>query len=281
MITNSAPPQDHVILPDATVAAARAEAELEAGEAAAVGDLVAVRRETDETVAVRFGAQLEGYRGWEWSVTVATVDPDRPTISEVVLLPGPEALLAPEWVPWQERVEAGDLGAGDLLPTAPDDPRVVPAYVQSDDPAVEEVAHELGIGRVRVMSRQGRLEAARRWHRGEFGPRDPIAKAAPATCATCAFFLPLAGLLGAGFGACGNRYSPADGHVVDIEFGCGAHSEVVVDSRSASGAGSTVVDELILEVHQHDDGPDDTDDTDADTDDTDSDADTDDTDSVG
>jgi len=33
-------------------------------------------------------------------------------------------MLAPDWVPWSDRIQAGDLGVGDLLPTAADDPRL-------------------------------------------------------------------------------------------------------------------------------------------------------------
>ena len=74
-------------------------------------------------------------------------------MSEVVLIPGPEALVAPGWVPWEQRIRPGDLGVGDLLPAPEDDPRLVPGYVASDDPAVEEVAREIGLGRERVLSR--------------------------------------------------------------------------------------------------------------------------------
>jgi hypothetical protein len=44
-----------------------------------------------------------------------------------VLLPGPDSLLAPPWVPWTERVRPGDLKAGDLMPASADDERLVPA----------------------------------------------------------------------------------------------------------------------------------------------------------
>ena len=153
----------------------------------------------------------------------------------MVLLPGEHALLAPDWVPWGERIRPGDLGVGDLLPAAPDDARLVPAYLLSDDPAVEEVATELGLGRVRVMSREGRLDVAEEWHEGQFGPADDMATAAPAHCLSCAFLLPLAGSLGALFGACGNSYGPAAGRVVDVGYGCGAHSEVAVRMPLAVG----------------------------------------------
>lgn len=232
---------------------ARIEAGDEAGDAATVGALLDVFADGDGVVTARFAADVEGYRGWQWSVTVAVIDPAHPTVSEVVLLPGPGALLAPEWVPWKHRVRSGDLGVGDLLPPAPDDARIVPAYVQSDDPAVEELAHEVGIGRVRVLSREGRDDAAERWHSGEFGPDDDMAKHAPGRCATCAFFVPLAGSLGGAFGVCANEFAPADGRVVDVDYGCGAHSESTLRAHAAPAA-DAVIDELRLEVHRRGDG---------------------------
>jgi hypothetical protein len=128
-------------------------------------------------------------------------------------------------VPWHDRLRPGDLGPGDLLPKIEDDPRLVPAYVLSDDPEVAAVAFELGLGRVHVLSRDGRLDAAQRWHDGDSGPDAPMARQAPARCGTCGFCLPVEGSLRAAFGVCGNEMSPADGRVVSVEFGCGAHSE--------------------------------------------------------
>lgn len=251
---DDARPEDGVTLlvDDGTREVARREAVVEAGDAAAVGQLVDAVADGDDVVTVRFSAELEGYRGWRWSVTLSVLDPARPTVSEVVLLPGPDALLAPAWVPWEERVRSGDLGVGDLMPPAPDDERIVPAYLQSDDPAVEELAREVGLGRVRVLSRVGRAEAAERWHTGTFGPDDEMARHAPGTCATCAFFVPLAGALGAGFGVCANDISPADGRVVDVAYGCGAHSEATVHRPAASATGDNVLDELRLDVFVRD-----------------------------
>ena len=238
-----------VELDDAALLVARAAAVDEAGGPDLVGDAVDVYAEDLVAVTARFQALLDGYRGWLWSVTIALLDAGHPTVSEVVLLPGPDALMAPAWVPWEQRIRSGDLGVGDLLPPAPDDARLVPAYLQSDDPAVEEVSQELGIGRVRVLSRQGRDEAAERWHEGAFGPDDDMAVHAPGHCVTCAFYLPLAGSLGQGFGACGNEFSPADGRVVDAGYGCGAHSEAISTRPARSATTDTVVDELRLEVH--------------------------------
>lgn len=196
-----------------------------------VGEHLGTVVEGDRLVTHLFECGLPGYRGWRWAVTVARASRSKHvTVCEAVLLPGPDALRALDWVPWDERLKPGDLGVGDLLPTAPDDPRLVPGYVFSDDPAVEEAAWELGLGRSRVMSMEGRLEAAQRWYEGEHGPDAPIAVSAPrsARCGTCGFWLPLAGALRQAFGVCGNLYAPDDGSVVSVDHGCGAHSEVLL-----------------------------------------------------
>ena len=171
------------------------------------------------------------------------------TICEVALLPGPEALRAPEWVPWQDRLKPGDLGVGDLLPTPPDDERLAPGYVLSDDPAVEETSWEIGLGRVRVLSREGRLDAAQRWYDGDHGPNAPISVAAPyaARCGSCGFYLQLAGSLRQAFGVCGNEYAPDDAQVVTVDHGCGAHSEVLVEQAQAVDELPTVFDDSEVE----------------------------------
>jgi hypothetical protein len=214
--------------PDPMLAAAIDEARAAAVDVGGehVGDHLGVHAEGDRIVTHAFAATASGYSGWYWAVTLARAPRAKSaTVSEVVMLPGAGALLAPAWLPWHERLQPGDLGAGDLLPAAPDDPRIVPAYLASDDPAVEEVAFELGLGRKRLMSREGRLDAAARWQAGDGGPDTAMARQAPARCGTCAFLLPLAGSLRAGFGVCGNEVTPVDGRVVSVEYGCGAHSE--------------------------------------------------------
>ncbi|MEV6877125.1 DUF3027 domain-containing protein [Amycolatopsis sp. NPDC051128] len=221
---------------------------LEHAPAEQLGAHVGVTREDAVTASHLFEAQVPGYGGWRWSVTVALAGDDEPvTVSEVVLVPGPDALVAPPWVPWERRVRAGDLGVGDIFPTDENDPRLAPAYLQSDDPAVEEVAHEAGLGRVHVLSRLGRSEAAARWHGGEFGPRSDMARSAPDVCGTCGFFVPLAGSLRGVFGVCSNDIAPADGHVVDVEYGCGAHSEVEVELTSSVPVAELVYDDSLLD----------------------------------
>ncbi|GAA4793313.1 hypothetical protein GCM10023200_31440 [Actinomycetospora chlora] len=225
------------------------------GDAGQVGDVVAVRPEdVPDAATVYFAAEKPGYRGWYWAVTVAGPDGDV-TVSEVVLLPGPDSVVAPAWVPWTERLRAEDLGPGDLLPVEEDDERLVPAHAALDPdeeegaeadaagPGVREVGDELGMGRPRVMSREGRLDAAVRWSDGDFGPGTEMARAASAHCGTCGFYLPVAGSLRAAFGVCGNGNVPADGHVVHAEYGCGGHSELQVDSGSIVAVADLVYDD--------------------------------------
>lgn len=238
----------------AAVDLARAAAEDVAG-ADAVGEFQRVIAEADRVVTHVFACGLSGYRGWEWAVTVARASRSREvTISETVLLPGEGALLAPEWLPWSERIQPGDLGVGEILPTAEDDPRLDPGYVTQprdvidggeaeaepdlDPPTV--VAYELGLGRVHVLSAYGRDDATTRWYEGDRGPTAPIAQAAPGQCSTCGYLVPLAGQLRSMFGVCANAWSPDDGQVVSYDHGCGAHSEASV--QTDRGLGETVID---------------------------------------
>ena len=227
---------------------ARQAAQDEAGQRC-VGAHVALQPEEGGAATHLFEAVLPGYHGWRWAVTVASAGPGtRGTGSEVVLLPGPDALIAPAWLPWTQRVRAGDLGVGDLLPTDPADPRLVPGYLIDDDPPVEALSPELGLGRARVLSREARLGLLERWRDGEHGPDSEMARSAPAPCAGCGFYLPLSGLLGAALGACGNELAPADGQVVHAEFGCGAHSEIQVDIGLSVPVAELVYDDAELEL---------------------------------
>ena len=202
-----------------------------------VGEHLGQEAEDAKVVTHYFACRRTGYRGWRWSVTVARAPRQKTiTVDEVVLLPGDEAILAPAWVPWRERIKPGDLGPGDLLPTEEDDPRLVPAFTGADelpDPrAVKEVAEELGLGRPRVLSPEGRDLAAERWYDGTHGPDAPIAESAPGACGTCGFLVRLSGPLGTLFGACANAYANDDGRVVSLDHGCGAHSEAKIGKRN-------------------------------------------------
>jgi hypothetical protein len=218
-------------VPDEVAAAAVdvARAAAEADEPGLVGAHLGVSADDLRVVTHYFATLDPAYRGWRWAVTVARAPRAKSvTVDDVVLLPGDEALLAPEWVPWSERLRPGDLGVGDLLPTAADDPRLAPTFLTTDDEAESDVAFELGLGRERVLSYDGRLDAVDRWYAGEPGPEAAMARSAPAACATCGFFVPLSGALRQAFGACANEMAPDDSRVVSVDHGCGAHSQAVV-----------------------------------------------------
>jgi hypothetical protein len=202
-----------------------------------VGEHIDVVADDDRVVTHRFVSNAPGYRGWQWAVTVARAPRARSvTIDEIAMLPGADALVAPAWVPWSQRVEPGDLGVGDVLPTTDDDPRLAPGWsglddlaAASDEPGLRPVGWELGIGRRRVLSPEGRDDATSRWLQGDTGPKAPMARSAPDSCSTCGFLMPIGGPTGSAFGVCANAMSPADGRVVALAFGCGAHSEAVVE----------------------------------------------------
>lgn len=222
----------------------------ETGRPEWVGDHLGTQVEDTRVVTHLFGCLDPAYPGWHYAVTVArAARAKRVTVNESVLLPGPDALLAPEWLPWKERLRPGDLGVGDLLPSPADDERLTPGYAQvaedeiSEDGDDKQMLWELGLGRARVLSEIGREEAAQRWYSGESGPHSPIANAAPAKCATCGFMVPLAGELRQMFGVCANEYAPDDGRVVSLDHGCGAHSEAALPENGSSPL-APVVDEL-------------------------------------
>jgi hypothetical protein len=224
--------------------------------AAQVGRHLGVQAEGERIVTHLFDCADPAYTGWRWAVTVVRAPRAKAvTVSETVLLPGPGALLAPDWVPWHDRLRPGDLGVGDLLPAPPDDERLVSLVALEGDDAVtdwfdgdpdtgpSEPAELPAPGRSRVLSAIGRENASERWYASEHGPRTPLAHAAPAHCVSCGFFVPLSGELGRLFGACANAYAPDDGRVVSADHGCGAHSESMADAVAARAV-APVIDEF-------------------------------------
>jgi hypothetical protein len=244
-----------------------------------VGEHLGVEADGDRIATHLFACLDPAYTGWRWAVTVTRASRAKTvTVSESLLLPGPDSLLAPDWVPWRDRVRPGDVGVGDLLPASDDDERLVPEAVLEGDEGVldwDDTAPwdaalptidpppgspvtgfrpsgagpapgyetDPGPKRSRVLSAIGRDETALRWYSGEHGPRSPLAHAAPGPCMTCGFLVRLEGPLGRVFGVCANEFAPDDGRVVSLDHGCGAHSEAATPGV-APGAASPVIDEL-------------------------------------
>ena len=200
--------------------------------ASQVGTFVSVDYDDENRVATYlFDADIKGYRGWRWCVTVAKVDEDAtPTVCDVVILPGPDSLLAPDHIPYRDRIQPEDIQPGVVVPSVLEDTRLVPginALPQDEDLDPTQI-FDLGLARPRVLSIEGRDQASKRWYSGDRGPNSPLAQAAPKPCVTCGFFLPIAGSLRSSFGVCANAIAPDDARVVSVDHGCGAHSEATL-----------------------------------------------------
>jgi hypothetical protein len=123
---------DSVLL--ASVDAARA-ALLEITPASTIGEPIGHVVEDEHVLSLLFDSALPGYPGWRWTVTLSRIDDEsEPTVLETELTPGERALLAPDWVPWSERLadyeaaqealraeEAGNAGGDDELDEDDDD----------------------------------------------------------------------------------------------------------------------------------------------------------------
>lgn len=70
-----------------------------------VGPLLGTVDEGEGVTTLRFAADVSGYPGWSWSVSLAQLPDEPPTVLETELRPDDGALLAPDWVPWAERLE--------------------------------------------------------------------------------------------------------------------------------------------------------------------------------
>jgi len=240
-----------------------------------VGEYLGFEVEGENTLTHKFKCVDKAYFGWHWSVTLAVADDSSEvTVSEIFLLPGEKAILAKPWVPWEQRVEPGDIGVGDVLPTAADDVRLVPGYTGVDDLFEEKLTPqgwEVGLGRLRVLSVPGKDETAIRWYDGDRGPRAAIAEAVTDKCVSCGFYVAISGSLGQSFGVCTNKFAADDGKVVALDHGCGGHSEIVVDLHSIPTGGmvfddnnldtTEVIDEEVVEAEVADIDEDDDDDT--------------------
>jgi len=61
----------------------------DAGKSEYVGEFYSIDSDEDRVATYLFEAKLPGYHGWRWGVTVVKIDDaSKPTICDVVLLPG-------------------------------------------------------------------------------------------------------------------------------------------------------------------------------------------------
>jgi hypothetical protein len=219
-------------------------------EPGTVGEHLGAVMDEERLATHFFACTATAYPGWRCAISVARVPRGKKaTICETNLMPGEGALLSPEWLPYDQRLAPGDLGAGDVLPYIEDDQRLEPGAEATGDEDIDQMAQwEIGLGRKRVLSAEGRENAAQRWYDGDHGPTSPVAEQAPAPCSSCGFFVPMAGALRSFFGVCANAWSPSDGRVVSLDHGCGAHSEIDLVREDAKPVEERVLDDYAFDV---------------------------------
>ncbi|MFC9772038.1 MULTISPECIES: DUF3027 domain-containing protein [unclassified Pseudarthrobacter] len=74
-----------------------------------IGPHLAAKSEGDRLVTHLFESRLPGYSGWQWYAVITRNSRSKlVTVNELGLLPSEDSILAPEWVPWAERVRPED-----------------------------------------------------------------------------------------------------------------------------------------------------------------------------
>ncbi|MBP2411904.1 hypothetical protein JOF48_000703 [Arthrobacter stackebrandtii] len=103
--------------PDAFLAADVATARnaiLSIAADAEIGAHLGARSEGVRCVTHLFESKKDGYRGWTWFASLARVSRGKEsTVNEVGMLPTEDSVLAPQWVPWAERVRPEDQAAAE------------------------------------------------------------------------------------------------------------------------------------------------------------------------
>ena len=88
-----------------------------AHEDGGIGEHVGVTVHEDRLLTHLFDCTLPGYPGWTWYATVARAPRSKHvTVCESGLVSGPGSLLAPPWVPWEERVQEAAEQEGEQSP---------------------------------------------------------------------------------------------------------------------------------------------------------------------
>ncbi|MCS4484752.1 DUF3027 domain-containing protein [Gleimia sp. 6138-11-ORH1] len=191
-----------------------------------------------------FNCEKPGYVGWQWVVTVARAPRSKVvTVCEIDLLPGKQALLAPAWIPWEERLKPGDVSPDDVLPYRAVDDRLTTLREAGKPADVPPYS------RLRTLSAKGIGQTALRWKR--IARTQSKLRKQTSACSSCGFLVPLEGPLKDNFGVCANEWSSEDGKLVPITFSCGAHSETDVAKQGSDWPVTPPrINELDLEMTQ-------------------------------
>ena len=108
-----------------------------------IGRHLAAKSEGDRLVTHLFESTLAGYGGWQWYAVLTRNSRSKVvTVDELGLLPSEDSILAPDWIPWAERVRPGDeQGEDELAVTAPAAPAPpLPASGETDADSAPDAA---------------------------------------------------------------------------------------------------------------------------------------------
>lgn len=212
-----------------SVEIARQAAEQTADEGpGAVGDFL--RREDlgGGVYDFRFDSGLKGYEHWEWAVTLFhDAGLDEWTVNEAALLPTKRSLVAPQWVPFRDRLpgQADDDEEDGLEPGLDEaeggqqrrdrDGRLLDDADSDED--IAEAISRFYLTRRLVPSPKGLQDTAQRWDDGRSRLRRHHDGG---EAVTDGFVVPLEGFLGRMYGVCTNKHCRYDGKVVPLDHTC-------------------------------------------------------------
>ena len=150
---------------------ARAVAMDVADEPEQVGDVVNAIELGDNVTDFRLAADVRGYEGWQWSVTLYhDSEVGKWTVNESSLVPTDDALVPPAWVPWKDRLEPTDLAPTDSIGTDPDDPRLEGGF-RKTEPVAGATAGEDGMSAETAEQAEKSAETAE-----QAEPAEPVAE---------------------------------------------------------------------------------------------------------
>ena len=150
---------------------ARAVAMDVADEPEQVGDVVNAIELGDNVTDFRLAADVRGYEGWQWSVTLYhDAEVGTWTVNESSLVPTDDALVPPAWVPWKDRLEPTDLAPTDSIGTDPDDPRLEGGF-RKTEPVAGATAGEDGTSAETAEQAETSAETAE-----QAEPAEPVAE---------------------------------------------------------------------------------------------------------
>jgi hypothetical protein len=168
-------------------------------DATSIGEFIEAIHDEEFVTSYLFDSKLKGYHGWRWSVTLSQVDAKHaPTVSEILLMAGPESIVAPKWVPWSERLadyralqaaldEQAKLAAEETTDEAGDVAAAESAIELggetsgADQPAAENPAETGDDAKAKVKKPRGKKSAAAKVdeHEGAEGDADEAADQPP------------------------------------------------------------------------------------------------------